>query len=316
MASAEAEKGGYSGFERFLFFITPILFTAIILGVMLLLFNKEWRQSAMDIGNRIPGLKAIIPDPVAPTADGNSDEQLTVSNARQKVDELKKMLAERETTLKQATTQAETQKKAIDDLNAKVEQLNKQLQDKSIASEQYDARIKSLADMYGKMTPSKAAPILEAMAADEAALVLGAMSESQRGRLLEKMTPKAAADATQRIKDANSVDNPEISALQARIKQLETEAKTLKSQNQTLKEKAGTAAESLNADELSKTFGSMQPERAATLLLTMAQNNQSKALRILGVVDDTARSKILDAMSKENAKTTSSLLGKLMPANP
>ncbi|MFC5702132.1 magnesium transporter MgtE N-terminal domain-containing protein [Cohnella faecalis] len=316
MASADVEKNSYSGFERFLFFVTPVLFTAVLLGVLLLMFNKDWRESAMEIGNKIPVIKAIVPDPAEPEAAGATDEELTVSNARQKVDELKAQLTEQESSLTKATSESVTQKKTIEELNGKVEQLNKQIQEQTISTAQYDERIRSLAGMYGKMTPGKVAPILEAMTPEEAALVLGAMSETQRGRVLEKMSPQGAADVTQRIKDSKTVEDSQLQALQARVKQLEDEAKTLKTENKKLTEKAGLSAETLNADELNKTFSSMQAERAAKLLIAMAATNQSKALRILGVVDDSARSKILDAMSKEDSKLTSSLLGKLMPANP
>ncbi|WP_182301527.1 MotE family protein [Cohnella cholangitidis] len=273
MASADVEKSSYSGFERFLFFVTPILFTAVLLGILLLMFNKEWRNAALEIGNKIPVVKSIVPDPDEPAVPGaNSDEQLTVNNAKAKVEELNALLADRETALKQATQQTVDQKKQIDDLQSKVDQLTKENSEKTITSDAYHARISSLAQMYGKMTPSKAAPILENMTLDESALVLGEMSDTERGRVLERMTPKKAADVTMKLKDSETVDNREISALQSRVKELEL--------------KAGEQSSTLDTAELNRTFSSMKPSNAATLLLQLAGTNQSKVLRILSVLDD------------------------------
>jgi flagellar motility protein MotE (MotC chaperone) len=303
VASADVEKSSYSGFERFLFFVTPILFTAVLLGVLLMMFNPDWRDAALKFGNKIPVVSSILPDPVQsadPTA--NSDEVLTVNNAKAKINELSARLAERETLLIQATDQTVQQKQQIEQLQTQVDKLTKTNTEQTITGEAYNARISSLANMYGKMTPSKAAPILENMTLDELALVLGAMSDTERGRVLERMTPKKAADVTMKLKDADTVGNREIAALQSRIKELEL--------------KAGDGASTLDSAELNRTFSVMKPANAAVLLLQMAVNDQRKVLRILGVLDDAARSSILSAMSDQDKKTTAMLISKLMPVNP
>nr|WP_275901539.1 hypothetical protein [Cohnella algarum] len=159
--------------------------------------------------------------------------------------------------------------------------------------------------MYGKMTASKAAPILESMTLEEAALVLGAMNDNARGRILERMTPAVAAEVTTRLKDADSVADQQIAALQARIRELE--------------QQSNSDTSTLDTAQLKQTFTSMDPASAANLLLEMASTDQSKALRILGALEDATRSSILSAMSSlstEDNKTAASLIAKLMPANP
>lgn len=303
MASADVEKEGYSGFERFLFFITPVLFTAVLLGVLLLMFNKEWRNSALELGNKIPVVKSILPAPDDGAAsDPTTDDALTVSNAKTKIDELNALLADRENSLKQATTQAEQDAKKIEALQAELDQLKKESADDSITTAAYDAKIESLADMYAKMTPSKAGPILENMTVEEAALVLGAMGSDQRSKVLERMTPKKAADVTMKLKDSDTVNDREIAALQARISELEL---------------GGVDdASLLDSAELKNTFSAMAPDKAAELLLQMAGTSQTKALRILGVLDNASRSAVLAAMTDADKKTTVALVSKLMPANP
>jgi flagellar motility protein MotE (MotC chaperone) len=301
VAGIEDEKGSYSGFERFLFFITPILFTAVLLGVLLLMFNNQWRNTALEIGNKIPLLKSVIPDPSSPSSQSaNTDEELTVSNARDKVDELQALLTDREAALKQATAQSDRQKKQIDDLQIQIDDLTKQGTEKAITTDAYQKRISSLATMYGKMTPSKAAPILENMTQEESALVLGAMSETERGRVLERMNPKTAAEVSMMLKDADTVDQQQVAALQSRIKELE--------------KKAGAVTTSLDTAKLNKTFSAMKPKDAAALLLRMVTKDQSKVLQILAAVDDTARSGILSEMRVMNDKVTAALVSKMMPA--
>jgi flagellar motility protein MotE (MotC chaperone) len=303
VANAEVEKSSYSGFERFLFFVTPILFTAILLGVLLLMFNPDLRKSALEFGNKIPVVKSIVPDPAKPPEQvASSDEELTVNNAKAKMAELSAQLADRESQLKQATDQTVQQKEQIANLEAQVAQLTKANSDKTITTDAYNSRIKSLADMYGKMTASKAAPILENMTLDESALVLGSMSDTDRGRVLERMNPQKAADVTMKLKDSDTVDNREIAALQSRIKELELNA--------------GGNTASLDTAELNRTFSAMKPANAALLLLQMNGTNQSKALRILDALDDSPRSAILSAMSDTDKKTTAALVSKLMPASP
>lgn len=303
MASADMEKSSYSGFERFLFFMTPIVFTAILLGVLLLMFNPDWRNAALEFGNKIPVVKSLLPNPAGQAeTDPLSDETLTVNNARSKLEELNALLVDRETALQQATAQTEEQKKQIEELQQKVDQLSEESEEKTITGDAYRARIASLANMYGKMTPSKAAPILENLTLEESALVLGAMPETERGRVLERMTPKKAADVTMKLKDAEMVEDREIAALQARIKELENSV--------------AETSSTLDTAELNQTLSGMRPQKAAELLLQMNKTNQAKVLRALAVLDNAARSQILNEMSTQDNDATANLVNKLMPANP
>lgn len=302
MADASAEKSGYSGFERFLFFITPIVFTAILLLVLLIIFNPSLREKAQKIGNQIPVIDSLVPDVKSTTDPAQQSEVESVSEARSKLAELQALLNQRDAALKAADAKSVTQQKTIADLQEKIAALDKQSSDHQINQDAYQAKIRSLADMYGKMTPGKAAPIMESLTAEEAALVMGAMNDASRGRILEKMTPAVAADITMRLKDSDGVTNQQIAALQARVKQLESQTKT--------------ASSSLDSSALASTFSSMDAASAAELLLQMASSEQTKTLRILSAMDNTARSGVLAAMSQKDAEKTANLVGKLVPANP
>ncbi|MFD2333193.1 MotE family protein [Cohnella sp. GCM10020058] len=301
MADASAEKNGYSGFERFLFFITPIIFTAILLFVLLIIFNPALREKAQKIGNQIPVINSLVPD-VKSTEDPAQQSQVeSVSEARQKLAELQALLTQRDAALKASDAKSVTQQKTIAELQEKIAALDKQSSDHQINQDAYQAKIRSLADMYGKMTPGKAAPIMESLTAEEAALVMGAMNDTSRGRILEKMTPAVAADITMRLKDSDGVTNQQIAALQARVKELENKTKT--------------ASSSLDSSALASTFSSMDAASAAELLLKMSASEQTKTLRILSAMTNNARSSVLAAMSQKDAEKTASLVSKLVPAN-
>lgn len=292
------EKQGYSGFEKFMFFVTPILFTLILLGVLVTLFNFDLRNKALELGNGIPVLNKILPEPS--TKDGQSADEETIksANASAKIAALQSQLTAKESELGTAADEKTKLTQTVKDLQGQVEQLQQANAAKQLDDAAYQSKVGELASMYTKMTPSKAAPILESMTTEEAVLVLDAMRPEDRAIILEKMNPKKAADATVMLKDAKTAKDREIAALQARVKKQEA-----------------TSADSqavLNTAQLSATFAKMDPKSAADLLLKMSDVSPSKVLRILNAVDDASRSKILAAMSSANKAVTAQLMTKLM----
>ncbi|WP_308640024.1 MotE family protein [Paenibacillus silvisoli] len=295
----EMEKQGYSGFERFMFFVTPILFTMILLGVLVTLFNFDLRNKALEIGNSIPFLSKVLPDPATDeTAGVVNEEKIKAENTSAKINELRAQLTAKDTQLTKASDEKTKLAQQVKDLQAQVNQLKEQGADKALEDAEYQAKINELALMYGKITPSKAAPILEAMDIDEAVLVLDAMKPDARVLILEKMNPKTAAEATIRLKDVKTAKDRQIAALQARIKKQESAS----SQPESVLSKA----------QLNSTFSTMDPKAAGELLLKMADVSPSKVLRILNAVDDASRSNIIAEMSALNKDITAQLVSKLM----
>lgn len=294
----EIEKQGYSGFERFMFFVTPILFTIILLGVLVTIFNYDLRNKALEVGNHIPFLSRILPEPATKDGQPTDDASIKSVNATKKIAELQAQLTAKESELSKSAGDNARLTQNVKDLQQQIERLTQANAEKQLDDAAYQSKIGELATMYASMTPSKAAPILEAMETAEAVLVLDAMKPTDRANVLAKMTPKKAADATVMLKDAKTAKDREIAALQARIKQ----------------QQSATTAPSatLNATQLSATFSQMDAASAAALLLKMADVSPSKVLRILDSVDDGARSKIIAEMSKANKAVTAQLVSKLM----
>ncbi|TYP77653.1 MotE family protein [Paenibacillus methanolicus] len=308
MSELEAEKG-YSGFERFMFFVTPILFTIVLLGVLLTLFNFDLRNKVLTVGDSIPFLNEVLPDPVTESetsaGDGeNADAGATAKAAEEQnavIAQLKQQLSAKEKALQEATGQQTVKDKQIGDLQNQVKQLSAQKEESDtskLSDEEYAAKIKALADTYAKMSPSKAAPIMEAMELDEAVLVLNSMRTDDQAKVLEKMTPKTAAEATVKLKDIKSAKDQQIAALQARLNK----------QTTTTEEPSS----SLSTTQLKDTFTNMPAANAAELLIKMSEVSPSKVLRILNAVDSSARSSILSEMSSLNEGITAQLVSKLM----
>ena len=302
MTELEAEKG-YSGWERFLFFIVPILFTVLLLGALVIVFNDDLRNKVLAMGNDIPLVGSLLPSPpqteeeIAAESEKAEEEQ---AGQTDRISELESLLLSKEAELTELSASAARAEELADNLQREVDQLKRAGEEQQLDDEAYTSNIKSLASMYAQMTPSKAAPILQSMTMEETVLILGAMRPEDRVRIMEKMNPRAAADATALMKDAIPAKDQQIAALQARLEQQSTET-------------TSTSTTQLDEAQLSATFSTMEPARAAELLLKMADLSPSKVLRILNAVNSGARSSIVAEMSSQNKEITAQLVAKLMP---
>ncbi|GLX68483.1 MotE family protein [Paenibacillus glycanilyticus] len=292
------EKQGYSGFERLMFFMTPILFTIVLLGALYVLFNTETRNQMLEIGNSIPYLKEVLPDAKSADEQAN-DNELKSANMNKKIDELQAQLQEKEAELAATTQLKTTQEQELKSKQDEIDTLKAANAAKTADDAAYTAKIQELAGMYSKITPSKAAPILQSMTLDEMVLVLDSMRPDDRVRILEKMNPQTAADATLKLKDTVTAKDRQIAALQSQLKAAKPAA-------------TNQPSSQLNNNQLSATFASMDAKSAGELLIKMSDISPSKVLRILNTVDDASRSAILAEMSGINETITAQLMSKLM----
>lgn len=294
----EKESGG-RGFARFLFIVTPILFTVVLVGVLLTLFNVNFKNEFLKIGNNIPIVKNWLPDPT------NKDKQ--AESSEETIKGLKEQVSEKEANLKKANDQAKAQADKVKELQTKLDEANKAVSDQKSEeavkeASDYDKEVKKLANLYGSMSPGKAAAILGNLTTEETVQMLTAMSNESKAAILEKMDPKKAADVSILLKDAKPSEDMAIAALQSRLKKDAGTAAT----NTT------NSASGLSDQEVGKTFAAMTPENAAELLLETDKTSPDKTLKILKNVDDTSRSKILAAMNEADSTRSAKILNKLL----
>ncbi|WP_374020844.1 primosomal protein [Paenibacillus thiaminolyticus] len=298
------KESGYSGFERFLFFATPILFTIILLAVLLTLFNANWRNQMIALAENIPIVNQWISSD-KDKAEGKEPGKAKKENKNiqkeqeEQIAELKALLASKDADLRNLADARKTLEEQVANLNKEIKDLRAERREEQVTEEQYAQQVKDLANLYAKMMPSKSAPILENLATEELVLVLDAMKQEDRAKILEKMNPKVAADASIQLKDVKPADNLEVRALQARLKK-----------NEATKE----AHNGLDRTQLSQTFSSMTPKSAASILLETAKISPEKALNVLNSVDDATRSRLLNAMTEEDKQATAKLVSKLLPS--
>lgn len=235
MADLEEEKS-YSIFERLLFFLTPLIFTVVLLAAILAVLSPDVRGKMLDVGNQIPWIGSMLPSGPAKIKEmqeaneqaaqtGQEGEQQPTAESSDQVKDLQEKLAAKESELAQAQDASSQQEQKIASLEKQVEELSKQSEQQQ-SDEQYSQQIKELATMYTKMTPSKAAPILENMELEEMVLILNGMKTEDRAKIMAKMTPKVAADATVMMKDSVAAKDQQIAALQARVKRLTGQSST------------------------------------------------------------------------------------------
>lgn len=300
----EVEESG-SGFSRFLFFVTPIVFTVVLLVVLLALFNRDIRDSLFYIGNKIPIVKNIVPDPI-----GTEEEKKTEEVKKQEestdatVKELKQQVAKKDADLEAANRQVAEQENKVKELQEQLDVVQQQeiQQQQSVQQEAYQKEVKKLSQLYAQMSPSKAAAILGNLTIEESVQMLSVMSNENKAAILEKMDPKKAADISIKLKDVTTSEDLAISALQSRLKKESTDDTQAQISTST----------SLDDTQLGQTFGSMKPDTASTLIIQTYKINAEKALRILRAVDDSTRSSILAKMAEQDEKLSVKILNQLI----
>lgn len=313
MAQAELEEEDYEtggGFARFLFFVTPILFTVVLLGVLLTLFNMPFRDMMQGFAEKIPIVRNFVPDTeVSETdtkdtqKDKEKDSKKQLESSEATIKQLKEQVSKQEADLKEANAQIVKQEGKLKDLQTELSASQQVATKQELAEEQvvYQKEVKKLAQMYAQMSPKKAAAILEKLTTEETLQMLTMMSNENKVAILEKMDAQKAADISILLKDAQPSEDLAIAALQSRLKK-ENADKTTSANTNT----------GLSDQQLSATFATMNADSASALILQTYKISPDKALKILNTVNDSTRSKILESMAKADDTQTTKILNKLV----
>lgn len=307
----EAEKPTFSAFERFLYwFFIPIVFTMVLMGALFSLFGYSATDELLKIGNKVPGLSAILPDPKGEVKEAQAPAQGTAAHtegtpeasateASAQLAALQKQLEAQTAELAGSTQTLKDKEQTIKDLQAKVAALEAQKASATKSDEEYQALITETASMYAKMSPSKAAPIMQNLTLKEQVLLLSEMKTDDRVRILEKMDAKKAAEASIYLKDAVPAKDKQIAALQERLDLNKTAATTPSS--------------AMTKQELGQTFAGMTPKSAAELLVEMNKTDSAKVVEILNSMDVAGRSKVMTYLSDNFKEVAPVIASKLAP---
>lgn len=291
MAQTEVEsKGSYGGFEKFLYlFLIPVVFTSILTFVLLSMFNYDVMNSILTVANKIPLIEKVVPEPEVESEGVIGEEGLAQSEYSQSDEELISQIQELKQQVNSSQALVATKEQEIEELREEVAALTEQLEGKTQTEEEYEEQIKQLASVYADMSPSKSAAILEQLTLEELVLVLGQMSSDDQVRVLEKMNPRIAAEASIQLKDQIPVRDQEIAALQARLN---------------LQSEEGTQTEAFSIEQLSQTYAAMLPANAANVLMEIYRSVPNQVIQILRNMDVNSRSLILNEMAEISEETT------------
>ncbi|MFD1990919.1 magnesium transporter MgtE N-terminal domain-containing protein [Paenibacillus nicotianae] len=296
----EKESGGMG---RFLFIATPILFTLVLVGVIVMLFNVDLRNSMFSTLDKIPIVKNWVPSADKGSSTTASTTQSESDSAT--VDKLKKELAASKATQEEQAKEIDTLKKNAT-TNTNGTSTTPATTGTTPATtgtttgtgttstgtstlNDYQKQVKNVAKIYSNMSSSKAAAILQNMTTPQQVEILNAMNATDQAGILQKMDAKVASVTSLALQNATTTVAP-------------TPA-------------SSTTSSKLDDQALAQTFTSMPAASAADLLLQTAKGSQAKVLKVLNTMDDTTRAGILSAMSTKDPAATVKIINQLMSSN-
>lgn len=302
--TTETESPSSGFFEKFLiWFLIPIVFTIALLFVLFYILDVDITKKVQSTLHNIPVIGKVIPAPAGEgeATDTTEDVMTPEKVAAQKDEEivnLKAQIAELESKSQQSGQASISKDQEVQALQDQIKSLEEQLKLKAKTEEEYNQQVQELANVYSKMNPSKAAPIMENLTMQESVLVMSMMKTDDRVKVLEKMNPKKAAEISIALKDAAPLQDLEMEALRSRLELNE-------------KEKNTGVAKTLSETDLGQTFANMTPKSAAAVLLEMYTITPSKVISILTGMDSAARSQIMTSLSDQDKELTAEIALKL-----
>lgn len=295
--AAVDEKEEVSIFERILFALFPFLIVAVLILLLLTLLSGEFRAKALNVASEIPIINKLIPDP---TTVLTNDGEMKADKLTTRILELEEQVTQLSKQLSETELKNVEQNTLIESLTSENEQLKTEVSEVKVSDEEYTANIVELANMFGKMSASKAAPIIQALNIDEMALIFSHMKQANKVAIMEKMTPTIAAEVAMKLKDLESASNLEIAALQTKIAELE---------NNDINETINTT---ISDQALANSLGNMNADEGAKILKNMMKISSSKVLRVLSVMNTQNRAALLESYSKLDSDEAALITSRLM----
>ncbi|HLS20412.1 MAG TPA: hypothetical protein VK056_01975 [Bacillota bacterium] len=180
----------------FLFAIViPMVVMLVLIYTVLLLAGVDVNSWLKNTGKKVPVISAMI----------TTDEEKSYQELEEKFNELKD---EHDTTTNSYLTEIESYKSTIEQLENEIDKLEAQLEFAKDNSEEEtsltasdEEMIKKLSASFKTMKPKQAALIFSDLDKNIAVELLNTVSNDVRGKILEAMEPKLAAELTELMID-------------------------------------------------------------------------------------------------------------------
>ncbi|WP_078413276.1 MotE family protein [Priestia abyssalis] len=191
------EEKKHSKLQVFFFVIfIPLVFTAVIVYVLLMLYG-------MDVNEKVK--EAVKDIPFLSKEEQAVEEQNIQRN--EDITQLETSLQEKEKKIHDMQDKLNEKDLELESLQIQVQRLNEQLAEADKKKEAEQTELKEIVSAYEKMTPKKAALILSELEEDKAVRLLTQFKSDKLSSILEKMDPATAAQYTGILSERTSQDD-------------------------------------------------------------------------------------------------------------
>lgn len=197
----EAENHRYSGFEFVLYIIIlPLLFTALLSGIILQFFGFDVTGKIADAARAVPVVGEWLPEE-DPDKDLTPEEKLAKAKGQvetleagktQMQEELAKKDAEIERLNKQIEEMKEKKKKEAEKAEADANTAAVGTGEVAEEEKQPEDPVEVQAKVFAEMSASKAALVMSKLSVTEAKLILAKMTFEEQAAILQNMKPEIA----------------------------------------------------------------------------------------------------------------------------
>ncbi|MYL62446.1 hypothetical protein GLW07_03645 [Bacillus hwajinpoensis] len=253
-------------------FLLPLAFMATVLLVVLPFLGYDLFAVATSLTKKPI---AYVENNLTAEATDKNEEEL-----------LKKEIDEKDTEISKLKKQLDEKEIELGKKQSELESLSEEIKSELADKEEREKKLQQLANTYEGMSASKSASIMENLTLNEAALLLDAMGSTEQAAVLGKMNAAVAADLTIALRDLEKADDPEIAAMQERMRLL---------MNAIDREDS-----SLSTSDVANDLSEMPEEEAAGILSKMSQSEEEKevGLSILKELKDDKRKALLAEMEE------------------
>lgn len=174
--------------------IIPVLIILVFTYSALWLAGVDVNGWLKSTGQKIPVVSSMI----------KTDEEKEIEEVEQQYEQT---IEENITEIKTLTDQVEAYEHTIEQLENEIEELEAKLayedqeEDEESSDDSTEQQLKKLSSSFKEMKPKQAALILADLSTDHAIALLDTVSNDVRGKILEAMDPKLAAELTAEMMD-------------------------------------------------------------------------------------------------------------------
>ncbi|GAA0365068.1 hypothetical protein GCM10008968_21100 [Bacillus horti] len=286
--------------------LVPALFTLILVGIIFTFLGYNVIDATKSFFQNIPVVSALF--------NSEDDETEGVAEETEPTINLEEELAQKDTELEGVQTELIALKSDLQQREMKILELEQTIEEMTVQEEQNvisakerTKQIRELAQLYGGMSAKRAAAILENLTLTEAALIIREMDSQQRSGILTRFDPAFAAQLTVTLQELDTVDDPEMAALQERVKLLMG----------MLNDNLEATDSRIPLNNMVNTLSQLPTAQAVEMLTEMSGSDADFALAttFLAIMSDESRSTIFAQMDPEVAIKFTKELTKLSPAN-